>query len=51
MSDDRVNGNSEVGIAPHGEGLKRCDLLLSGTLLIAALTLLGAGIRPRGLSI
>ena len=44
MSDDRVNEKSEAGIAQHGEGLKRRDLLLSGTSLMAASALLGASV-------
>ncbi len=51
MSNDAVNGKSEAGIARHGEGLKRRDLLLSGTSTVAASALLGAGIPPCGLSI
>src|SRR5580704_2888869 len=44
MSKDQVSGKSEHSITPNGEGLKRRDLLLSGTsLLLAASALSGAG--------
>ena len=43
MSKDQMRGKSEDGIT-HGEGLKRRDLLLSGSSLVAASALLGAGI-------
>ena len=36
MSSDAVNGKSEADISQHGEGLKRRDLLLSGTSMVAA---------------
>ena len=42
MSNDAVNGKSTDGITPNSEGLKRRDLLLSGTSLMAASTLFGA---------
>jgi hypothetical protein len=44
MSKDEMRGKSEDGITPNSEGLKRRDLLLSGTSLVAASALLGAGI-------
>ena len=44
MSEDQVSGKSEHDITPNGEGLKRRDLLLSGTsLLLTASALSGAG--------
>jgi hypothetical protein len=43
MSKDPMPGKSENGRAQHSEGLKRRDLLLSGTSLVAASALLGAG--------
>src|SRR5580704_14490712 len=44
MSKDQVSGKSEHGITPNGEGLKRRDLLLSGTsVLLAASALSSAG--------
>jgi arylsulfatase A-like enzyme len=44
MSKDQMRGKSEGGIKETGEGLKRRDLLLSGTsLLVAASALSGAG--------
>ena len=44
MSNDPMNGKSEDGIAQNGEGLKRRDLLLSSTSLLAASAWLGAGV-------
>jgi arylsulfatase A-like enzyme len=44
MSNDQVLGKSENRINRNSEGLKRRDLLLSGTSLVAASVLLGAGI-------
>jgi len=44
MSKDKERGKSEGGITDHGNGLKRRDLLLSGTSLVAASALLGAGV-------
>jgi len=41
MSKDKIQGTSKDGIASNGEGLKRRDLLLSGTSLMAASALLG----------
>jgi arylsulfatase A-like enzyme len=44
MSQDEVRGEPEDGITQNGEGLKRRDLLLSGTsLLLAASALSGTG--------
>jgi arylsulfatase len=43
MSRDPTREKSEGGIAQNSEGLKRRDLLLSGTSLLAASTLMGAG--------
>jgi arylsulfatase len=43
MSEDQGRGKSEDGTAQNSEGLKRRDLLLSGTSLVAASALLGAG--------
>jgi arylsulfatase A-like enzyme len=44
MSNDQVSGKSGDGIAQNGEGLKRRELLMSGTsLLLAASALSGAG--------
>ena len=33
MSKDEISGKPENSVAPNGEGLKRRDLLLSGTLV------------------
>src|SRR3984893_15145722 len=44
MSKDQVRGTSEDGITPNGEGLKRRDLLLSGTSLLAASALSATGL-------
>jgi len=44
MSKDRVHGKSEDGITQNSAGLKRRDLLLSGSSLVAASALLGAGV-------
>src|ERR1700693_5915381 len=45
MSQDQLCGKSEDGITQNGEGLKRRDLLLSGSsLLLAASALSGAGL-------
>ena len=44
MSTDQGDGKSEGGVAPNSEGLKRRDLLLSGSSLVAASALLGAGV-------
>ena len=44
MSKDPTRGKSEDGGTSSGEGLKRRDLLLSGTSLVAASALLGAGL-------
>jgi arylsulfatase len=41
---DKNGKNFESGITQSGEGLKRRDLLLSGTSLVAASALLGAGV-------
>ncbi len=46
MSKDQRPGKSENGVTPNGEGLKRRDLLLSGTSLVAASALLGASAAP-----
>jgi arylsulfatase A-like enzyme len=43
MSRDKEREKSEDGGAPNSEGLKRRDLLLSGTSLMAASALTGAG--------
>ena len=43
MNNDPVPKNSEDSITQAGEGLKRRDLLLSGTSLVAAAALMGAG--------
>jgi hypothetical protein len=44
MSEDQMRGKSEDAITPNGEGLKRRDLLLSGSsLLLAASALSGTG--------
>ena len=42
MSKDQMPGKSENGVTSSSEGLKRRDLLLSGTSLVAASALLGA---------
>ena len=47
MSKDPMPGKSENGTGQHSEGLKRRDLLLSGTSLVAASALLGAGFETR----
>jgi arylsulfatase A-like enzyme len=44
MSRDQVREKFEDGVAQNSEGLKRRDLLLSGTSLVAASALLGAGL-------
>ena len=44
MSNDRKPGISDTGATQNGEGLKRRDLLLSGTSLVAASALLGAAV-------
>jgi len=44
MSNDQEHGKSEDGITPNSNGLKRRDLLLSGSSLVAASALLGAGV-------
>ncbi len=41
MSKDKERGKSEDGITPNSEGLKRRDLLLTGTSLLAASALPG----------
>jgi hypothetical protein len=44
MSKDQERGKSEASIMQNGEGLKRRDLLLSGSsLLLAASALSGVG--------
>jgi arylsulfatase len=42
MTEHSTRGKSEVGVTQSREGLKRRDLLLSGTSLVAASALLGA---------
>jgi arylsulfatase len=44
MSKDRTRGTYENGFTQSGEGLKRRDLLLNGTSLVAASALLGVGV-------
>ena len=44
MSEDQVGGKSDDGVKQGGGGLKRRDLLLSGTSLLAASALSGAGL-------
>ena len=44
MSNEQKPATPKDGPAPSGEGLKRRDLLLSGTSLVAASALLGAGL-------
>ena len=44
MNGDPVRGRSEAAIAQTGEGLKRRDLLLSGTSLVAASALGAVGV-------
>jgi arylsulfatase len=44
MSNDEVRGKSKNGITPNNEGLKRRDLLMRGTSLVAASAVLGAGL-------
>ena len=46
MSTDQGNGKSEGSAAPNSEGVKRRDLLLSGSSLVAASALLGPGTNP-----
>ena len=43
MSNDKERGKSKDGVTQHGEGLKRRDLLLSGSSLVAASALVGGG--------
>jgi arylsulfatase A-like enzyme len=43
MSTDQIRGTSDDDITQSSEGLKRRDLLLSGTSLVAASALLGTG--------
>ena len=47
MSTDQEHGKSEDGAAPNSEGLKRRDLLLSGSSLVAASALLGGGVATQ----
>jgi len=44
MSDDQVRGKPEDGVTQDSGGLKRRDLLLSGSSLLAASVLSGAGL-------
>jgi len=44
MSKDQTRGKSENGMAQNGGGLKRRDLLLSGSSLVAASTLSAVGL-------
>ena len=44
MSKDKEREKSEDGITPNSEGLKRRDLLLTGTSLLAASALPGVGL-------
>ncbi len=44
MSKDEKRGRSEDGVKRNGEGVKRRDLLLSGTSLVAASALSSAGV-------
>jgi arylsulfatase A-like enzyme len=43
MSKEQKHGKSEEGITPNHNGIKRRDLLLSGSSLVAASALLGVG--------
>ena len=44
MNKDHKHGKSKDSITQNSDGLKRRDLLLSGTSLVAASALLGAGV-------
>ena len=44
MSSDESGGKSENGVTQNSEGLKRRDLLMRGTSLVAASAVLGAGL-------
>ena len=44
MSDDNMRDKPEAGVTPNSEGLKRRDLLLNSTSLLAATALAGANI-------
>jgi hypothetical protein len=44
MSKDQVSGKSENGVTQSGEGLKRRDVLLSGSSLVAASALTVVGL-------
>ena len=44
MSSDKIPENSETGTTPSNTGLKRRDLLLSGSSLVAASALAAAGL-------
>ena len=44
MSKDQAGGKSEDGMTQSSEGLKRRDLLMRGTSLMAASAVLGAGL-------
>ncbi|HWN50179.1 MAG TPA: hypothetical protein VNO18_10185 [Xanthobacteraceae bacterium] len=41
MNEEQVRGKSENAITQNGEGLKRRDLLLSGSSLLLAASTLG----------
>ena len=44
MSEDKVSGKAEISTGPAGGGLKRRDLLLSGSSLVAASALSAVGL-------
>ncbi|HXQ05604.1 MAG TPA: arylsulfatase, partial [Bradyrhizobium sp.] len=44
MSNDKIPEKPEIGTAPTGAGLKRRDLLLSGSSLVAASALSAVGL-------
>ena len=45
MSKDQEHGKSEDGITQNGEGLKRRDLLLSGSIVGSRIGAVGCGVR------
>ena len=47
MSGNQTDGKSKASVRQGSEGLKRRDLLLSGSSLVAASALLGAGVATR----
>ena len=50
MSNDKMRGMCENGITKNGEGLKRRDVLLRGSSLVAASALLGTAVATSALA-